>query len=543
VISFIFDTWAEMKQKELEITGMTCDACARHLESAIREAGAERASVDWRRGKVRAAGGLDTEALKRALAGTQYGLGKVRETTESGDRDGAGARFDLDLIVIGSGGGAFAAAIRARDLDKRVLMVERGTTGGTCVNVGCIPSKALLVRSKLARAAGAPTLADALATKGELVEGLRQRKYVDLLDRYEIDHRAGDARVIDPHTVEIDGEAVSAGAVLIAAGARPAVPSIPGLDRAGYLTSTDALELAEAPPRLAVLGAGPVGLELGQMLGNFGSQVTFIARRGLAPRAEPEVSGALREVLENEGHAIVAPAITAEVALEGREKVLRGRSREEPFELRVDEILVATGRTPNTDGLGLEDAGVELDPFGAIVVDAEQRTTVPSIFAAGDVTTQPRFVYVAAAGGAAGAENALGGRGQELDFAALPQVVFTSPAIAQTGLTEAEARERGYDVATTVLPLEAVPRALVDGDTRGLFKLVAEGYTGRLLGATILAAGAPDVIQSAVLAIERRITVGELASTWAPYLAMAEGLKLAAQTFERDVANLSCCAA
>ncbi|MGH3995805.1 MAG: FAD-dependent oxidoreductase, partial [Pseudonocardiaceae bacterium] len=294
---------------------------------------------------------------------------------------------------------------------------------------------------------------------------------------------------------------------------------------------------------LAVIGAGPVGLELGQKLANFGSQVTFIARRGVAPRAEPEVSAALRQVLEGDGHRVLAPADTSEVTSEDGDKVLRGAADGEPFELQVDEVLVATGRTPNTERLGLEEIGVEQDRSGAIVVDAKQRTAVPSIFAAGDVTSQPRFVYVAAAGGAAAVENALGSGGEELQFSALPQVIFTSPALAQAGLTEAEAGERGFEVETTVLPLDAIPRALVSGDTRGLFKLVAETGSRRLVGASILAAGAPDVIQSAVLAIDRGMTVDELSKTWAPYLAMAEGLKLAAQTFERDVAKLSCCAA
>jgi mercuric reductase len=446
-------------------------------------------------------------------------------------------------VVIGSGGGAVAGAIRTRDLDGRVLMAEHGITGGTCVNVGCMPSKALLVRSEQARLAGTPTLGEALRTKAELVERLRQTKYVDLLDEYGIEYRPGHARLTGPRALEVDGEPLTAGAILVATGARPAVPAIQGLAEAGFLTSTDALELSEAPARLAVVGAGPVGLELGQLLGNFGSRVTFIARRGLAPRAEPEVTAGLREVLEAEGHRVLAPADTTEVTVDGGDKLLRGEAQGEPFELRVDEILVATGRTPNTENLGLEEVGVRLDPAGAIAVDAEQRTSVPSIYAAGDITDQPRFVYVAAAAGAAAAENALGAGGERLDFAALPQVVFTSPAVAQAGLTEAESRERGFEVNSTLLPLDAVPRALVNGDTRGLFKLVAETGSGRLVGASILAPGAPDVIHSAVLAIDRGLTVAELARSWAPYLAMAEGLKLAAQTFERDVSKLSCCAA
>jgi mercuric reductase len=536
------DVAALERELELKITGMSCADCARHVEPALQAAGARRVSVDWRRGTATAAGPLDRGVLEQQLAGTRYAVGEISERIRQPVRDGAGA-YDHDLVVIGSGGGAFAGAIRARDLGRRVLMVDNGTIGGTCVNVGCIPSKALLVRSERARLTGAPSLREALAAKGELVERLRQAKYIDLLDAYGIAFRPGDARLLDPHTVAVDGESVTAEAILVAAGARPAVPPIPGLEETGYLTSTSALELAEAPARLGVIGAGPVGLELGQMLGNFGSGVTFIARREVAPRAEPEVSAALREVLAADGHRVLAPATTTEVTGAGREKLLRGMVAGDPFELAVDELLVATGRTPNTAGLALEELGVEVDQSGAIVVDEEQRTSVPSIYAAGDITTQARFVYVAAAGGAAAAENALGAGGERLDFSALPQIIFTSPALAQAGLTEAEARERGLEVETTVLPLDAIPRALVSGDTRGLFKLVAEAGSGRLIGASVLAAGAPDVIQSAVLAIEHWLTVDELARTWAPYLAMAEGLKLAAQTFERDVAKLSCCAA
>ena len=532
-----------MTELEVEITGMTCESCAVHVEHALEEAGAADATVDWRRGRATVSqGDVDEAVLERELSGSRYRVERIRRSAGAERGNGASAH-DFDLIVLGSGGGAFAGAIRARDLACRVLMVERSTVGGTCVNVGCVPSKNLLVASERARHTGRPLLADAVTAKAALVEELRHKKYVELLDEYGIDFRAGEARLVDGHTVAVGGEHVTADAVLVATGARPATPAIPGLEEAGYLTSTSALELTEAPSRLAVIGAGPVGLELGQMLGNFGSQVTFIARRDIVPGAEPEVREELRSVLEAGGHRVLAPATTTEVALDDGAKVLHGTVDGEPFEVHADEILVATGRRPNTEELGLAELRVALDQSGSIVVDAEQRTTVSSIFAAGDVTAQPRFVYVAAAGGAAAAENALGEGGERLDFRALPEIVFTTPAVAQAGLTEQGARERGLEVETRVLPLDAVPRALVSGQTRGLFKLVAERDSGRLLGASILADGAPDVIQSAVLAIDQGLTVGELSRTWAPYLAMAEGLKLAAQTFERDVAKLSCCAA
>jgi mercuric reductase len=281
------------------------------------------------------------------------------------------------------------------------------------------------------------------------------------------------------------------------------------------------------------------------MLGNFGSRVTFISRRTLAPTYEPEISQTIAEVLTDAGHTVLEHANTERVEVEDGEKVLRGHlSDGSPFEARVDEILVATGRTPNTEALGLDRLGIDTDDRGAIVVDEHQRTSVPSIYAAGDVTDQPNYVYVVAAAGAAAAQNALEADADErLRFTHLPRVIFTGPQIAQAGLTEHEARERGFEVETAVLPLDAIPRALVNGDTRGLFKLVAERGTRRLLGVSIIADGAAEVIQAAVLAIQRRMKVEALGATWAPYLTMAEGLKLAALAFDRDVSMLSCCAA
>jgi mercuric reductase len=488
-------------------------------------------------------GEIDERALDDALAETRYRVERiVRPGGESPGSDGDGP-YDYDLIVLGSGSAAFAAAIRARDLGRRVLLVEQGTIGGTCVNVGCVPSKSVLADSERALLPGGPLLTDAVARKAALVGRLRQEKYIGLLGEYGIELREARADITGPRGVAVDGEMLTTEAILIATGARPAVPPIPGLEEAGYLTSTSALEVTEAPARLAVIGANAVGLELGQALGNFGSEVTFLDIARVTPFEEPEVSEAIRSVLEEQGHTVSERARTDRVRTDGGAKVLEGTDAGEPFELRVDEILVATSRMPNTEQLGLERVGVETDRRGAVVVDEHQRTSVPSIWAAGDVTSQPQFVYVAAAGGAAAAENALGSGGQRLDFAALPRIIFTKPTIASAGLTEAQAREAGFEVESRALPLDAVPRALVNGDTRGLVKLVAESGSGRLLGASVVADGAGEVIQAAVLAIERGMTVGELASTWAPYLTMAEGLKLAAQTFARDVAKLSCCAA
>jgi mercuric reductase len=533
-----------MSHTEIEIQGMTCADCAAHVRRALETAGAREITIDWRAGRgTIAAGGPSQAEMNESLTGTRYRVARVREPAATADGDPHRGRRDYDLIVLGSGSGAFAAAIRARDLGRRVGLVEHATIGGTCVNTGCVPSKSLLVSSE--RRDGRPgALAQAMSVKAALVEQLRQEKYIDLVDEYGIEFRAGEAKLLDAHTVDVDGEAISADAILIATGARPAVPTIEGLEEAGYLTSTSALEVTEPPRRLAVIGANAVGLELGQMFGNFGSQVTFIDLLRVAPFEEPEISAMMRRILEDAGHIVLEGASTERVRVDGHDRVLEGTAGRARFEVRVDEILVATGRVPNTEDLDLDAVGVQTDQRGAIVVDELKRTSVPSIYAAGDVTSQPQFVYVAAAGGAAAAQNALGdGEHERLDFSNLPRIIFTSPQIASAGLTESQAREQGFDTETRVLPLEAIPRALVNGDTRGMFKLVAERDAGRLLGASIVADGAGEVIQSAVLAIKAGMTIDELTGTWAPYLTMAEGLKLAAQAFGRDVAKLSCCAA
>lgn len=541
----------------LEVAGMTCDSCARHVSAALNEAGAGSVAVSLPAGEARFSwpAPVSEAGLRSAVEAAGYRPGSLRVVGGSSPEAIAEDK-DFDLVVLGAGSAAFAAAIKATEAGYRVALVEEGPIGGTCVNVGCVPSKALLRAGELAWAAGhhrfaglstssGPVdLAAAVAQKDELVGALREMKYADLVDRYGFSVLAGRGRFSGPDTVEVGGRSLTAGKFLIATGASPAAPPIPGLTEAGYLTSTTALELTEVPKRLVVIGANAIGLELGQFFLHLGSDVTFVeVASRIAPFEEPEVSDALAEVLLSQGATIHAGAQVLEVRRSAGHVDVAVQVGDRRFDVVGDEVLVATGRPPNTDGLGLEAAGVDVDERGAVMVDDELRSSNPAVFAAGDVTGAPQFVYVSAYQGALAVDNALLGAGRKVDFAGLPRVTFTSPQLAGAGLTEAMARAAGHDVKVSVLPLEAVPRALVNHDTRGVVKLVAEAGTGRLLGATVLADGAGDVIQSAVLAIRHGITTAELAATFHPYLTMAEALKLAAQTFTRDVEKLSCCAA
>jgi mercuric reductase len=547
-----------VKKLRMEVGGMTCDSCNLHVARALERSGAKDATADWRAGEARFSveEGTSLDRLAESVRRVGYDPGRVQAVVADGERASSAGPTDYDLLVIGAGSAAFAAAIRARDQGARVALIEHGTVGGTCVNVGCVPSKALLRAAEvywqaghhdfagIPTSAGSVDLAALVAQKDELVQQMRREKYLDLVDAYGFDLLSGHATFVSPDAVSVDGRTIRANSYLVATGASPTVPPIQGLEEAGYLTSTTALDLTEVPSAMGVIGANAIGLELGQFFLHLGTKVKFFdVLDRIAPFEEPEVSEALAGILRDQGAVIHAPARILGVTGGPGGRLVHAEVEGMLREFSVDQVLVATGRRANTAGMALEAAGVALDPRGAIEVDQHLRTTNPKVFAAGDSTSAPQFVYVAAYQGSLAADNALNGAARAVDLRALPRVTFTSPQIASAGLTEAQARDQGREVKTTVLPLSAVPRAIVNRDMRGLVKLVADAATDEVLGVSVLSEGAGEVIQAAVLAIKFRLTAQEIAETFHPYLTIAEGLKLAAQTFTRDVAMLSCCAA
>ena len=460
-----------------------------------------------------------------------------------------------DLAIVGSGGGAFAAAIAATERDARVVMIERGKLGGTCVNIGCVPSKTQLRAAELFWRAGhqafkgistraqAVDLAALVDQKDELVQSLRTQKYADLIDEYGWELLHGEARFEDEQTLRVGDRPIQADGFVVATGARPAVPPIAGLNTVEYHTSTTLLDLKTVPQHLIVIGAGYVGLELGQLFRHLGSRVTLTQR---GPRLlggyDPEIGEAMAETLGNQGIGTVTGATFVRAEQVGQMKRLVLHADGSECVLEGDALLVATGRAPDTETLNLQAAGVAVGPRGEIVVDDHLRTSNPRVLAAGDVTLGPQYVYVAAYEGVLAAENALGSD-RRLDLRAVPGVTFTTPSIATVGLTEEAARRAGHVVKSATLPLNAVPRALVNHDTDGVFKLVADASTDEVLGVHVVAENAGDVIYAGVLAVKFHLTVQDLVDTFAPYLTMSEGLKLAAQSFLRDPTKLSCCAA
>ncbi|MCM3711038.1 mercury(II) reductase [Sporosarcina luteola] len=547
-----------MKKYRVKIIGMTCTGCEEHVAVALENIGAKEIEVDFRREEAvfELPNDVEVEIAKKAISDTEYQPGETeevqqQETVQLGDK----GDYDYDYIIIGSGGASFSSAIEAAKYGANVAIIERGTVGGTCVNIGCVPSKTLLRAGEinhiaknnpfvgLHTSAGNVDLTPLIKQKNDLVTDLRNSKYVDLIDDYGFKLIKGEAKFVDEKTVEVNGIQLSAKRFLIATGASPAVPKIPGIEEVDYLTSTSLLELKQVPKRLTVIGSGYIGMELGQLFHHLGSEVTLMQRSPrLLKEYDPEVSEAITQALTEQGINLVTGATFDRVEQDGEIKkvyvTVNGRTKV----VESDQLLVATGRKPNTTTLNLEVAGVEVGSRGEIMIDEYSQTTNSSIYAAGDVTLGPQFVYVAAYQGGIAAGNAIGGLNKKLNLEVVPGVTFTAPAIATVGLTEQQAKEKGYEVKTSVLPLDAVPRALVNRETTGVFKLVADAKTMKIIGAHVVAENAGEVIYAATLAVKFGLTVEDLRETMAPYLTMAEGLKLAALTFDKDVSKLSCCA-
>ncbi|MBA2637384.1 MAG: mercury(II) reductase [Solirubrobacterales bacterium] len=469
----------------------------------------------------------------------------------SPESDVAQGDYEYDLAIIGSGGGAFAAAISARRRELRVVMVEREVVGGTCVNIGCIPSKALLAAAEsrhraahgrfpgISTDAGPVDMGAVIGAKDDIVGELRQGKYIDLADEYGFELLEGDVRFVEGPALDVAGRRIEAAHYLVATGAEPSVPDVPGVADSGYVTSTTAMELTELPASLLVIGGGYVAMEQAQLFAHLGTRVTLLVRSTLAREEEPEVRETMLEAFGAEGIS-VREGITADaVRRDGDEVIVTAGDQE----FRAEQLLMATGRRPRTDGLGLEAVGVDVGPGGEVVVDPDMSTSNPRVWAAGDVTGHPQFVYVAAKHGGLVVENAFAGTGHNVDYSALPRIIFTNPTVASAGLTEAEGLAQGLDCSCRTIPLEYVPRAIVSRNTRGLVKLVIERDSRRIVGVHIVGDGAGDVILAGSLAIQMGMTVEQLATGWNPYLTLGEGLHLAAQSFSTDPSKLSCCAA
>jgi mercuric reductase len=558
------------REYRILIKGMTCDHCVATVKNALgMVTGIEEAEVDLESGLavIRGKEGLDGQQVVAAVERAGYWVqaevdqksgGSTQYVPKGNDvfSGAASNSTDADLIVIGGGSAGFAAAIQGHELGARVIMVNDGVIGGTCVNVGCIPSKTLI------RAAQAHHLAKhqpfagiesssivsdfaaVIRQKDELVSSLRQAKYIDVLAAYDnIRLVEGRARFISPGVIRVDGRKLRAPRIIVATGSRPWIPPIAGLEKADPLTSTSVFELKRLPKSIIVLGGRYIALECAQMLSRFGVEVTVLQRSGhILPTEDDDLTEMLAGFLREEGIRIET-GVKVESITNGnghvavKAEVAGGGGRL----FTAERILCATGRRPNTEGLGLEEIGVQLGKDGRVIVDEFLQTAVKGIFAAGDVIGEPAFVYTAAYEGNLAAVNALGSKMIARDYRALPWVIFTDPQVAGVGLNENDARQAGIEVDVSRLDLEHVPRALTARDTRGFIKMIKQRGSDQLVGARILAPEGGEQIMEAAMAIRYGIGVSEIASMFHPYLTQAEGLKLCAQSFAKDVSKLSCC--
>ena len=471
-----------------------------------------------------------------------------------------------DLVILGSGSTAFAAALRAQELGKAAVMTEERTTGGTCVNRGCLPSKNLIEAAEIiheARYPRYPGLTPAeirldfrrlIEQKDEIIHGYRTKKYESLTGG-QFTVEKGHAEFVDDRSVQVDGKRITGEKILIATGSRPVVPSIEGLRDVHYLTSDlltnddEPIELRELPRSLIILGAGYIALELGQMFHRFGANVTIVKRSEqlLAHDYEPEVGEAIREAFESEGIQIIAGAVTRWVRQDGMAVTVNVETGGQTRELRTEKLLVATGRRPNSDNIGIEKAGVELGKEGQVRVDEFLRTNVPHIFAGGDVIGREvgsqMATPVGSQDGGIAAHNAFtDGELRRVRHRIIPRTIFTDPQIATVGLTEEGAISAGRNCWCNTVPISLVPRAGAIRDMAGMIKMVADDDTEEVLGVSMVGNSAGEVIHEAAMGMRFHAKINDFIELLHVYPTMAEALKIVAISRRKDPAKLSCCA-
>jgi pyruvate/2-oxoglutarate dehydrogenase complex dihydrolipoamide dehydrogenase (E3) component len=452
-----------------------------------------------------------------------------------------------NLVVVGAGTAGLISAIGAAGLGARVALVERELMGGDCLNVGCVPSKALIASSRVAATVrgaadyGIDVPPGMRVEFGRVMERMRRLRASispnDAAARYRdkgIDVFLGSGRFTGPDTLAVGDATLRFRKAVIATGARAARPDIPGLADAGFLTNETVFTLTELPRRLAVIGDGPIGCELAQAFARFGSQVTVIGKYGqILSKEDRDAAERIQRAFEREGIRLLLDSRVIGVERRGADKVLRVARGSELPELAVDEILLGVGRVPNVDGLNLEAAGVQYDAHQGVSVDDRLQTTNPRIFAAGDICSPYKFTHAADAMARIVIQNALFLGRAKASALTIPWCTYTDPEIAHVGLSEHDAQQRGIAIDTFRQELHDLDRAILDGQTEGFVKIhVAQG-TDRIVGATIVAAHAGDLISEITLAMTAGVGLGTLAKTIHSYPTQAEAIKRAADAYNR----------
>jgi pyruvate/2-oxoglutarate dehydrogenase complex dihydrolipoamide dehydrogenase (E3) component len=452
-----------------------------------------------------------------------------------------------NLVVIGAGTAGLVTAAGAAGLGAKVALIERELMGGDCLNVGCVPSKALIAAARAAatvREAGDfgivvptrtrvnfPAVMDRMR---RLRAGLSSTDSAARFRQLGVDVFLGSGSFSSPDTVTVAGKSLRFRKAVIATGTRPSSPPIPGLAKAGYLTNETVFSLTELPRRLAVIGAGPIGCELAQTFARFGSEVSLLSNHNhILPREDLDAASRVQQQLARDGVKLVQSCQTIRVDKQDAEKLVTVRcdGKEEP--LRVDEILVGVGRTPNVEGLNLEAAGVAYDGKAGVHVDDRLQTTNPRIYAAGDICSRFKFTHMADALARIVIQNSLFLGRAKASALTVPWCTYTDPEIAHVGLYEHQAQKQGIAVQTFVQDLAHVDRAVLDGEADGFVKVHVRAGTDQILGATIVAAHAGDLISEITLAMVGKLGLQTLARTIHPYPTQAEAIKKLGDAYNR----------
>ena len=546
---------------QFEISGMTCGGCARSIEKRF----------DGKKGIISKSVShperigtfvYNPEKIDRDEIIAAINMGNFKVENIIGEDSGSEKKkTQYDLIIIGGGSAAFSAAIKAEGLGLKTMMVNGGLDfGGTCVNVGCVPSKNIIRAAETVYHAThsnfpgiRPKGADVdfekiIKDKKGLVATMQQKKYMDVVSGFNnLKLIKGWAEFIDEKTIAINGEEkYSAQKFIIATGATTNIPNIEGLDKINYLTNISLFDLEELPKSMTIMGAGYIGLEIAMAYNRLGTKIRIIEYTDRVLRSQtPDISEEIEKYMRGEGIELLPNYRAIKFTQNDGGIIINCKTPDgEIIELNEPgKILVATGTRLNTFKLGLENTGLELTDKGHIKVTGKMQTNLPHIFAAGDAVNTPPYVYTAAFEGKTAVENAFAAAtAGSADYSALPWVVFTDPQIAGAGMDEIQAEAQGISFEISKLPLSEIPRCVAANDIRGFIKLIRNTETDKLIGARIVAPEGGELIQQLSMAIKYGITVKKLAESFYPYLTLSEGIKLAAITFGKDVSKLSCCA-
>ncbi len=458
-------------------------------------------------------------------------------------------RFDANLLVIGAGSAGLVSAYIAATVKAKVMLIEKAQMGGDCLNTGCVPSKALIRAAKsvvdIERAGqfgvdgGAPKV-DFAAVMGRVHQVIKQIEPHDSVERFTnlgVDCLAGEARFVSPWQVEVNGRLLSAEKIILATGASPIIPPIPGLADIQPLTSENLWQLQTLPERLLIIGGGAIGCEMAQAFQRLGSQVTLVeAMPQLLSNEDKDLAAGVSNSLAAEGVQIMTGCKLLSVESEGAERrAVIGAAGDKPVNMEFEHILLAVGRRANTSGFGLQELGVALNKNGTVSVDQYLRTSCPTIFACGDVAGPYQLTHAAGHQAWYAGVNALFGQFKKFaaDYSVMPQVIFTDPQLARVGLNELEAAARGIDVEVTVYDLADLDRAIVDGDAKGMVKVLTAPGTDRILGAAVLGPQAGELITQFVTAIKHNLGLNKILGLIHSYPTLSEANKYVAGEWKR----------